>query len=122
VNKRTRYLLGIGVIAALVIGWQIAAFAGPVGTAQGFEDDDGNLAPNGGTPNFDWNSFAPVTWSPHPATTPTRQTDAKTVSGFQFKGIEDWGVIAPIPRSPGAPSRTPTVRRWVPESLLTRTT
>jgi hypothetical protein len=91
VSKRTKFLLGIGVIAALVIGWQIAAFAGPVGTAQGFEDDDGNLAPNGGTPNFDWNSFAPVTWSPHPATTPTRQTDAKTVSGFQFKGIEDWG-------------------------------
>ena len=26
-SKRTRYLLGIGVIAALVIGWQVAAFA-----------------------------------------------------------------------------------------------
>ena len=26
-SKRTRYLLGIGVIAALVLGWQIAAFA-----------------------------------------------------------------------------------------------
>jgi hypothetical protein len=27
VSKRTKYLLGIGVIAALVIGWQVAAFA-----------------------------------------------------------------------------------------------
>jgi hypothetical protein len=27
VNKRTKFLLGIGVIAALVIGWQVAAFA-----------------------------------------------------------------------------------------------
>jgi hypothetical protein len=27
VSKRTRFLLGIGVIAALVIGWQVAAFA-----------------------------------------------------------------------------------------------
>ena len=26
-SKRTKYLLGIGVIAALVIGWQVAAFA-----------------------------------------------------------------------------------------------
>jgi hypothetical protein len=27
VNKRTKFLLGIGVIAALVVGWQVAAFA-----------------------------------------------------------------------------------------------
>ena len=26
-SKRTKWLLGIGVIAALVIGWQVAAFA-----------------------------------------------------------------------------------------------
>jgi hypothetical protein len=84
-------LLGIGVIAALVIGWQIAAFAGPVGSAQGFEDDDGNLADDAAVPGIDWNSFADVIWSPHPATTPTRQTpDNYTALGFQFKGIEDY--------------------------------
>jgi len=83
-------LLGIGVIAALVIGWQVAAFAtGPVGTASGFEDDDGNLAPDPTGLNFDWNSFAPVTWSPHPATQPTREATA-TAGGWQFKGKEDW--------------------------------
>ena len=87
-SKRTKFLLGIGVIAALVIGWQIVAYAGTVGTAQGFEDDDANLADDAAT-GIDWNNFDPVIWSPHPATTPTRQTDAKTVSSFQFKGIED---------------------------------
>jgi hypothetical protein len=90
VSKRTKFLLGIGVIATLVIGWQIAAFAGPVGLAQGFEDDDANLANDAATAGIDWNTFAPATWSPHPANTPTRITDDKTVSGFQFKGIEDW--------------------------------
>ena len=98
-SKRTKFLLGIGVIAALVLGLQIAAYAGAVGTAQGFEDDDGNLAPNGGTPNFDWNSFDPVTWSPHPATAPTRQTVDQVTGGFQFKGIEDYP-------DPGATSGT----------------
>ena len=97
-SKRTKWLLAIGVIATLVIGWQIAAFAGPVGLAQGFEDDDGNLADDS-TAGIDWNSFDPVVWSPHPAQTPTRQTDAKTVSGFQFKGIEDYP-------NPGATSGT----------------
>jgi hypothetical protein len=81
-------------IAALVLA--IAASAGPVGTAAGFEDDDGNLVVNS---TFDWNGFDPVTWSPHPATTPTRQTDAQTTNGFQFKGIEDYP-------NPGASSGT----------------
>jgi hypothetical protein len=81
-------LLGIGVIAALILGLQIAAYAGPIGTAQGFEDDDGNLAPQAPI-NFDWNSFAPVNWLPSPSATPNRQAD-KVVNGFTFKGIEDW--------------------------------
>jgi hypothetical protein len=98
VSKRTKWLLSIGVIAALVVGWQIVAFAGTVGTNQGFEDDDGNLIDNNATnpPNtagIDWNTFKPaVTWLPAPATTPTREADAANASGYQFKGIEDWQV------------------------------
>jgi hypothetical protein len=78
-------LMPFALLAALVLA--IAASAGPVGTAQGFQDDDGNLIDDGA--GIDWNSFSPVTWSPHPATTPTRQAN-KTALGFQFKGIEDW--------------------------------
>jgi hypothetical protein len=77
-------LLAIGAIAALVVGWQVIAFAGPVGNASGFEDDDGNLAPQAPI-NFDWNSFNPTTWT---GTAPNRQS-SKVVSGWTFKGIED---------------------------------
>jgi hypothetical protein len=68
------------------------ASAGTVGIASGFEDDDANLADNSGTginAGIDWNSFADVAWAPHPATVPTRQAD-KVLSGWTFKGIEDW--------------------------------
>jgi Prealbumin-like fold domain len=87
--RRRRLLVPLLLVAVvgLALGIVNLASAGPVGTAIGFEDDDGNLAVNS---TFDWNGFSPVTWSPHPATEPTRQTDDKTVSGFQFKGIEDW--------------------------------
>jgi hypothetical protein len=77
-------LLAIGVIAALVVGWQIVAYAGPVGDAARFEDDDGNLAPAAPI-NFDWNSFAPVTWT---GTAPNRVA-AKTQAGWDFDGLED---------------------------------
>ena len=40
-SKRTKFLLGIGVIAALVIGWQVVAFAALTGS--NFEITDGNL-------------------------------------------------------------------------------
>jgi len=73
----------IGVIAALVVGWQVAAYAGAVGTAQGFQDDDGNLADDGA--GIDWNSFSPTTWT---GQAPNR-TSTKTANGFQFLGIED---------------------------------
>jgi hypothetical protein len=49
-------LLAIGAIAALVVGWQVVAFAGPVGNASGFEDDDGNLVDNTGNSFIDWNA------------------------------------------------------------------
>ena len=88
-RAKPRWLTLLVGIVALTLVTTAIALAGPVGTAAGFEDDDGNLAPAAPI-NFDWNSFDPVTWSPHPATTPTRQTDAQTTNGFQFKGIEDY--------------------------------
>jgi hypothetical protein len=60
------------------------AFAGPVGTSAGFEDDDGNLAAQSPI-NFDWNSFDPTTWT---GSAPAR-TSSKTVSGWAFRGLED---------------------------------
>jgi hypothetical protein len=49
VSKRTKWLLSIGVIAALVIGWQIAAFASHTAVAPisgNFESNDGNTPVN----------------------------------------------------------------------------
>jgi hypothetical protein len=75
--------------AVLLLGvLSLAAWAGPIGAASGFEDDDANLVDNA-TAGIDWNTFAPVIWSPHPATTPTRQT-SKVVSPWTFAGLEDW--------------------------------
>ena len=79
-----RLLLATGV-AVLVIPVAIAL---AVGNESGFEDDDGNLAPNPLGLNFDWNSFAPTTWS---GTAPNR-TSEKVVSGWSFDGIEDASV------------------------------
>jgi len=76
-------LLGIGVIAALVIGWQVSAFA--VLSGSNFQANDGDLVPTGS--EIDWNSFAPVQWDI--GTAPYRETTEKIVSGWKFKGIED---------------------------------
>jgi hypothetical protein len=82
-RRRRRFLLvPFAALAALVL--VMAASGGPVGTAAGFEDDDGNLAPQAPI-NFDWNSFAPTTWT---GTAPFRQS-AKTTAGWSFVGIED---------------------------------
>jgi len=58
------------------------AQAGPIGTAAGFEDDDGNLVVNS---TFDWNGFSPVTWT---GSAPKQAAD-KLVSGWQFNGATD---------------------------------
>jgi hypothetical protein len=80
-----RATLALILIAALTLSLVGTALAtGGVGSAAGFEDDDGDLTPND-TPNFDWNNFAPTTWT---GTSPYRQADA-FVSGWTFKGIED---------------------------------
>jgi hypothetical protein len=56
VSKRTRYLLGIGVIAALVMGWQVAAFA--VHT-EGVFELEGNAVDDAAVAGDDWaNVFA----------------------------------------------------------------
>jgi hypothetical protein len=76
----------LGAVVLLLGVLSVAASAGTIGTASGFEDDDANLLVN---TTFDWNGFSPVTWSPHPATTPTRQT-SKVASGWTMAGLEDW--------------------------------
>src|SRR5215217_5991006 len=83
-RMKKRSLLAAAAALAVVLSVAIPAFAGPVSDAAGFEDDDGNLAPAAPI-NFDWNSFAPTTWT---GTAPDR-TAAKNVSGWAFTGLED---------------------------------
>jgi hypothetical protein len=53
VSKQTKFLLSIGVIAALVVGWQMVAFAALSGS--NFEiDPDANLKLDGAPPLIDW--------------------------------------------------------------------
>ena len=59
-SKRTKCLLAIGVIAALVVGWQVAAFAShPEASLLGsnFEIDvNANLKVDDAAPSIDWAS------------------------------------------------------------------
>lgn len=74
-----------GMLAALAAFAMLLALTIPasaVSGESGFEDDDGNLAVNS---TFDWNGFAPAPWT---GTAPNR-VSAKTVSGWEFDGIED---------------------------------
>lgn len=83
-RKRLLLFLPLAAVAALIVV-ALAGATGAVGTAAGFEDDDGNLAPSATDENFDWNSFAPTSWT---GTAPYRISD-KVFSGWTFKGIED---------------------------------
>jgi hypothetical protein len=80
-----RFSAGLGALV-LLLGVLLvnSASAGTIGTAAGFEDDDGNLTPQSPI-NFDWNSFSPTTWT---GTAPYRVSN-KTVAGWKFTGIED---------------------------------
>src|SRR5437773_8454353 len=69
-------------LGALLLAIGGAASAGPIGTAAGFEDDDGNLVVNS---TFDWNGFSPLTWT---GSAPY-QSASKTASGWQFNGLTD---------------------------------
>ena len=77
-------------LAALCLaGFTVIATTGSasasVSSDAGFEFADGNLAPNPATQNFDWNSFAPTTWT---GTAPNRTT-TKNTSGWALTGLED---------------------------------
>ncbi len=82
-RRRLGLFVPLAAVAALVLA--IGASAGPVSDAAGFEGDDGNLAPQAPI-NFDWNSFAPTTWT---GTAPTR-TATDSAGGWDFTGLEDW--------------------------------
>jgi hypothetical protein len=84
-RRRRRLGLSLPLVALAALVLAIGAWAGPVSNAAGFEGDDGNLAPQAPI-NFDWNSFAPTTWT---GTAPTRQaTDSQ--AGWDLVGLEDW--------------------------------
>lgn len=81
--------LAILVSAGLLVASVTSVLATVSGDA-GFEGSDGNLAPNAGTPNFDWNSFATVEWpNTAPNAAPYRDSTPKTVAGWDFLGFED---------------------------------
>src|SRR6185436_2812280 len=64
-SRRRRWLFlctSLAAIAALVFALTASA-TGPIGTASGFEDDDGNLAATACSTAMDWNCFSPVTWT-----------------------------------------------------------
>ena len=66
-RAKPRWLgLLVGVVALILVTTSIA-LAGPVGAAEGFEDDDGNLIDNPDA-GIDWNSFDPISWLPPSAT------------------------------------------------------
>lgn len=83
-RTRRRWFAVLAASCLVAVGLALPAISGPVGTASGFEDDDGNLAPEAPI-NFDWNSFAPVNWT---GTAPYR-TAEKNVAGWAFTGLED---------------------------------
>jgi hypothetical protein len=94
-KRGKRWWSGIGValiaVGGLTISFGSSALAftfpiGPVGTAAGFEDNDGNM-PADQSINFDWNNFNAAAWSVGSA--PYRQTAPLTVNGWQFLGLED---------------------------------
>ena len=62
-SKRTKFLLGLGVIAALVIGWQVAAFA--VHDTGVFELD-GNATDDPTVAGDDWDTATAKTFISEP--------------------------------------------------------
>jgi hypothetical protein len=71
------------VTGAFVVASTAQAATGPIGTAAGFEDNDGNLVVD--TLPTDWNSFTGATWT---GTAPYQST-SKTVNGWAFTGLTD---------------------------------
>jgi hypothetical protein len=96
-RRRRRFLLFAPLVAVAAMVIAMSASGGLIGTAAGFEDDDGNLAPNPSGINFDWNSFAPTTWT---GTAPTRDS-TKSVGLWTFNGKEDWQATGADSAFPG---------------------
>ena len=84
-RRRKRLALFVPFLALVALIMAIAAAAGPIGTAAGFQGDDGNLADDGA--GIDWNSFDPVNWTT--GTAPYRQGASTANVGWQFLGLED---------------------------------
>ena len=57
-KRSQRFWMFSSFVAVLALAFAVNGFA--VSEESGFEDDDGNLAPNAAGLNFDWNSFAPA--------------------------------------------------------------
>lgn len=87
-RKRLAFVAPLLALAALILA--IGAWAGPVGLAAGFEDDDGNLQDDTGTginAGIDWNSLD-ATLPAWAGTAPDRTREG-TALGWQFLGLED---------------------------------
>ena len=85
-------------IAALVVGWQVVAFANLAGSP--FQGNDGDLADNTptGATGIDWNSYASPTgipWTNTPAANaaPYRLSD-QTTSGRTNPAADGWRLVA----------------------------
>jgi hypothetical protein len=76
-------LAGLVVIGFSLLPVAAALATGPIGTASGFQDDDGNLIDD--ADGIDWNSFATTAWT---GTAPY-QISEKTFDGWKFKGLSD---------------------------------
>ena len=81
-TRRRAFAVAVAMVASMALA--VMAQAGTV-LASGFEANDGNLTVES---TFDWNGFAPTTWT---GTAPYREA-VKTASGWQFKGFEDAAV------------------------------
>ena len=79
-RRRTRFLALFSF--AVLRRWRLPSQAsrGPSATRPASRTTTATWSTTAAT-DFDWNSFEPVTWSPHPATTPTRQTETRPSTG-----------------------------------------
>jgi hypothetical protein len=107
VSKRTKFLLGIGVIAALVIGWQVAAFA--VHDTGAFELD-GN-AVNGSAPGDDWDNVCHQVTKTLPAADQQCKTAADTTGASAVSWVAEPNLNSTI--FTGGGSKDPqNINKW----------
>ena len=106
-SKRTKFLLGIGVIAALVIGWQVTAFA--VHDTGAFELD-GN-AVNGSAPGDDWDNVCHQVTKTLPAADQQCKTAADTTGASAVSWVAEPNLNSTI--FTGGGSKDPqNINKW----------